>query len=101
MSCRLVWRRCLLIFLFTLALHFLFLLNLLLHRLFSINDQHAAKNIPKIVHQNLSPPHLIGLYEASKYWEKHGRLCSFGIFSKILHHGTIRLLDGDQNNSMK
>lgn len=101
MSSRLVWRQCGLVFLFTLALHFLFLLNLLLHRLFPINDQHAAKKYTKNNSSKSVPPHLIGLYEACKYGEKHGRLCSFGILSKILHHGTIRLLDADQNNSMK
>lgn len=52
----LVWRRWRLIFLFTLALHFLFLLNLLLHCLFLRNDQHAAKNISKINHPTVCSP---------------------------------------------
>lgn len=47
------------------------------------------------------PTHLIGLYEASKYWEKHGRLCSFGILPKILHRRTVGLLNRERHGSVK
>lgn len=40
-------------------------------------------------------PHLIGLYQASKQREKHGRLRGFGVLSEILHHRAVCLLQGD------
>lgn len=46
------------------------------------------------------PTHLIGLYKASKYWEKHGRLCSFGILPKILHRRTVGLLNRERHGSV-
>lgn len=57
------------------------------------------------INNNESTPnpltHLIGLYEASKYCEKHGRLCSFGILPEILHCRTVSLLNREWHESMK
>lgn len=42
-------------------------------------------------------PHLISLYEAPKQREKRGRLCGFGVLSKILHHRAVCLLKRDDS----
>lgn len=53
-----------------------------------IKNNESASNPP-----THPPTHLIGLYEAAKYREKHGRLCGFGILPKILHRRTVGLLN--------
>lgn len=46
-------------------------------------------------------PHLVGLDETAKQWEKHGWLRGFGVFSKVLHHRDISLLKGPKTWQFK